>query len=405
MHGCVFHCNYKFLCGNILIRHGRPYSAYRAVPKNAVSLSYGREWGIYMTHDTYTDYYYCEDKQNTSFEIHNSTSDINSFYQITTPFQVTYQVCSGTGSGDYLNTITLSEDNSHFMQENMELHNYRFQERAPHFHDFFEIMLILDGTVIQRIEHQDYLYNTGSCCLMNRSLCHMETFSSSARILFLGLSVPFIEELFASCQSSFFSKEREIMQSSLYQFICGDIKTPGQKAYLDFIPTCQNPNNDDMMHAYAQNLIQTMLFPNFGSSYQVKALICQLLQYLSSPQNYHCTLMELSKSSDFLLFSRISHLLEENDGRISRTALERSLNYSGNYLNRIINKYTGMCLFDYGMIFCMKKAEYYLANTDEPIADIVNHLHFSNKAHFYSIFKEKYGMTPNEYRRLKRSGE
>lgn len=348
--------------------------------------------------------YYCEDKQNASFEIYNIESDISSFYQITTPFQVTYQVCSGTELEDYLNTITLSEDNSHFMQESMKLHNYRFQESAPHFHDFFEIMLILEGTVIQRIENKDYLYNTGSVCLINRSLCHIETFSSSARILFIGLSVSFIEELFASIQSSYFSVEKKMTQSILYQFISEDIKSPGKKTYLDFIPTYQNQASDNTLHLYAEKLMQTMLFPEFGSSYQVKATICQLLKYLSSPGNYHCTLIELSKDSDFLLFSRISHLLEENDGRISRSDLEMSLNYSGNYLNRIINKYTGMCLFDYGMIFCMKKAEYYLANTDESIADIMNHLHFSNKTHFYTIFKKKYGMTPNEYRRQKING-
>lgn len=60
--------------------------------------------------------------------------------------------------------------------------------------------------------------------------------------------------------------------------------------------------------------------------------------------------------NDFILFSHICHLLEDTDGRISRSELEQILNYSGNYLNTIVKKYTHKCLFDYGQTFCMKKA-------------------------------------------------
>lgn len=343
--------------------------------------------------------YYSEDNASSPLEIRNSHSRFSSFFQLNAPFQVTYQFCSGTTTEDYLNTFTMSSDNSYFSQETMMLHNYCFTKHAPHFHDYFEIMLVLEGTVLQRIENKDYLYNTGSCCLINRSLCHIETFNSTSKILFIGLSVEFIEELFNSCQSAYFGKEKEIVDSELYRFIMSDIKSPGKKSYLDYIPAWQNQSNNSNLHSLTEELINAILFPGFGSSYQLKAIICRLLEYLSTPSNYHCTCVELNRDNDFLLFARITHLLEENDGRVSRTELERSLNYSGNYLNRITNKYTGMCLFDYGMTFCLKKAEDYLANTKEPVSDIAARLGFSNRTHFYTLFKKKYGMTPNEYRK------
>lgn len=343
--------------------------------------------------------YYSEDNASSPLEIRNSHSRFSSFFQLNAPFQVTYQFCSGTATEDYLNTFTMSSDNSYFSQETMMLHNYCFTKHAPHFHDYFEIMLVLEGTVLQRIENKDYLYNTGSCCLINRSLCHIETFNSTSKILFIGLSVEFIEELFNSCQSAYFGKEKEIVDSELYRFIMSDIKSPGKKSYLDYIPAWQNQSNNSNLHSLTEELINAILFPGFGSSYQLKAIICRLLEYLSTPSNYHCTCVELNRDNDFLLFARITHLLEENDGRVSRTELERSLNYSGNYLNRITNKYTGMCLFDYGMTFCLKKAEDYLANTKEPVSDIAARLGFSNRTHFYTLFKKKYGMTPNEYRK------
>ncbi|MCM1088007.1 MAG: AraC family transcriptional regulator [Muribaculaceae bacterium] len=346
-----------------------------------------------------SDNYYYEDNASSPIDIRNARSRFSSFFQLNAPFQVTYQFCSGTTKQDYLNTFTLSGSDSYFSQETMMFHNYRFMKHAPHFHDYFEIMLVLEGTVLQRIEDKDYLYNTGSCCLINRSLCHIETFNSASKILFIGLSVEFIKELFDSCQSACFGREKEIIDSELYHFIMSDIDSPGRKSYLDFIPAWQNQSNSSNLHRMTEELINTILFPGFGSSYQFKAIICHLLQYLSTPSNYHCTCVELNRDNDFLLFARITHLLEENDGRVSRTELERSLNYSGNYLNRISNKYTGMCLFDYGMTFCLEKAAHYLTETDCSISDIATKLCFSNRTHFYTLFKEKYGKTPNEYRK------
>lgn len=100
------------------------------------------------------------------------------------------------------------------------------------------------------------------------------------------------------------------------------------------------------------------------------------------------------------MFSRISHLLEDTNGHMSKSRLEETLNYSGNYLNTIVNKYTGMCLFDYGMSFCLKKAELMLKNSNDSISNIALKLGFSNRTHFYKLFKGKYGVTPKEFREI-----
>lgn len=102
--------------------------------------------------------------------------------------------------------------------------------------------------------------------------------------------------------------------------------------------------------------------------------------------------------NDFILFSHICHLLEDTDGRISRSELEQILNYSGNYLNTIVKKYTHKCLFDYGQTFCRKKAATLLKETTSSISEIMEELHFTNTTHFYKCFKEHYHMTPNQFR-------
>lgn len=336
--------------------------------------------------------------KSSSINVQNTESDINRFYHMDVPFQVTLECCSGSEPEDYVNVVTLSADRAVLYQESSAAKNYTHTNDIVHFHDFFEFVIVLEGHIIQKIEGKDYQYAAGSCCLINRSLCHLEHYHDKCKVLFIGMTPEFVSELFASAKASSFQTEKKICSGEIYQFITTDIKNPGEKAYLDFIPTYQNQQNIETLLSLANAMIHLLLYPEFGASYQMRGLLCTFMSYLSSPQHYHCSHICLDTSSDFLIISRVTHLFEERDGRISRAEFESLLNYSGDYLNRIVNKYTGMCLYDFGMTFCLKKAAKLLTETNESISTIAEKLHFTNRTHFYNLFKAKYGVTPKKYR-------
>ncbi len=348
------------------------------------------------------------DSSDSSINVRNGDSDFSRFYHMNVPFQVTLEYCDGPEPEDYVNVVTLSFEKAVFYQESLAMKNYSYTKNAPHFHDFFEFVIVLEGTIVQKIEGKDYLYPAGSCCLINRNLRHMERYQSQCRVLYIGLSPGFVTELFASAQNAFFAGEKQIYDSTLYHFITTDLEIAGERAYLDFIPTYQNhrcvacQNHPSAAHLYsmAEDLIRTLLYPGFGASYQIRGLLCAFISVLSSQAHYHCTSIQLDTNSDFLLFSRITRLFEESDGRMTRTEMEQQLHYSGDYLNRIVNKFADMCFFDYGMTFCLKKAAECLTETEESISAIAARLKFTNRTHFYALFKEKYGVTPKEYRKL-----
>ena len=118
------------------------------------------------------------------------------------------------------------------------------------------------------------------------------------------------------------------------------------------------------------------------------------MQYLDKKEDYHISCVQLNSSSDQLLFFRIGHLMEDTDGRMSRADLEKALCYSGNYINTVVHKYSGMCLYDYGMTFTLKKAAWLLEETKKPVSAIEIQLGFTNRTHFYKMFKNRYGVTP-----------
>ena len=319
-------------------------------------------------------------------------------YQIKAPFQITFISCTGNSEDDFLNITTLSGNRSLHYRQGIVPHHKQYHAKILHLHDYFELLIVLEGTITQRIEDKEYLYTPGSCCLINRSLYHMEDYNGAARVLFIGFSVDFIKELFEDCAVADFPQEKEILNSTFYQFTMQDIDNPGSKAYLDFIPALGNQTSTDMLHNINSSIMEVMLHPTFGATHQLKGLFSLLIANLSNPEYFHCTEISLAQNSDALLFARVSHLIEEKVGRITREELSRQLNYSGDYINRIVNKFTGLCLFDYAMNFCMKKAADELTHTKKSISEIALELQFSNRTHFYKLFKEKYGVTPKEFR-------
>ncbi|MDO5338201.1 MAG: AraC family transcriptional regulator [Eubacteriales bacterium] len=344
------------------------------------------------------------DDFSPALRIQNLNSSLAYMYHMKTPFLVTLETCSGTEAEDYINFLTLSSQDAHFNCQSSQEHHMEFLKRPPHFHDYFELILVLKGSITQKIENKDYYYPAGACCMINRGLSHMEDFNSQAKVLFVGLSTDFIKEILCSSKSAYFANEKDILQSEICRFIEADIKNAGIKSYLDFIPAYKNHLFPTHLHTLTEEMLHLLLFPEFGATYRLKGLICQIIQYLSNPQYYHCTRITVDSSSDFLLFSRISHLMAERNGRISRSELEQSLNYTGDYLNRIIHKYSGMCTFDYAMTFCLKKTAEYLINTNDSISTIASRMNFSNRTHFYSLFKEHFGMTPKEFRKMHQKG-
>ena len=340
-------------------------------------------------------------RENKTLTVYNQNNTlVNQFYEMHSPFMVTYEFCSGIEEDDYINFATLSEKDQTIAQEPFTSHEEYFRLHPPHFHDYFELLIVLEGSVTQRIENREYRYDAGTCCLITRSLCHFETFGSSAKLIFIGMSAEFLREMFEAALHSETPEEAQIINGPIYEFIMNDIKSPGQKAYLDFIPSTQNTYGLGELGKWSKDMIMALLNPHFGTHFLSMGCISSIIGMLSSPEMYHCSLTSLDESSDFLIFSRVEHILQENHGRVSRNELSKQLNYSGDYINRIVNKYTGMCLSDYGMKFCLQQATILLKTTDAPISTIATDLGFTNRTFFYKVFDEAFGMTPKEYRAI-----
>ena len=224
--------------------------------------------------------------------------------------------------------------------------------------------------------------------------------SSDFRIFFLNLSKNYVKQLLESISDLYFAIEDNTSLHTLFHFLyknaCEEENT--KKEYLDFFPVYHNSDSYQVIYNLEEKITKTLLSPVAGSSFFINGFIFQLFDHLSNKELYHTTTVDIDYNNDFLIFTKLTHLLEDSDRQLTRHELSKLLNYSGDYLNRISKKYSGMTLFEYSMTFTIRKAEYYLLKTNYSVSQIISILGFTNRTHFYHIFDSKHHMTPKEYR-------
>jgi AraC-like DNA-binding protein len=340
-----------------------------------------------------------EDLKKKFIEVQNPDSNFNQYYHLSSPFSAVIETYRTDTDVPYFNISSFSPDScTHAIINDASMLEI-MKQRPLHQHDFFELMFVLQGEVCVKVENSSRIYSSGTGCIMNCNLRHVELLNNDFRIFFLNISKPFLQNLFQSTNLFHFTIE-QAKATSAFLFLNNNISsdTISQKEYLDFFPNYNSATSYNAFFRLAEQIISHTLSPSIGATFTISALICQLLDLISDINCYHLSQVNIDAGNDFIIFTKISHLLEDSNGRLSRSELTALLNYSGDYLNKICKRYTGMTLFEYGTTFSIRKAEYYLLKTDLTINEITTLLGYTNKSHFYKLFKSKHQMTPEAFR-------
>lgn len=273
---------------------------------------------------------------------------------------------------------------------------------SQHQHNCFEFTYVLEGTMYQVVEGKRYFYPAGSCCLMNLNTLHTEELSTDFTCLFLSVSPGLIRHLLEMRGLMLFAEERAVFENEIFRFLKKNLNNgkTNNKDFLDLVPKITYTEQVKIVHQVFEQMLHTLLAPEAGATCRILELLLRLIGILGQEKYYHLEHVDTHSNMESLLFARIDRLLSERHGRITHTELANILNYNGSYLGRIVKKYTGQCLFDYSMNFAMEYAAGQLRKTDRSISGIMAELNFGNRSHFYKIFKEHYGITPQQYREI-----
>lgn len=152
-----------------------------------------------------------------------------------------------------------------------------------------------------------------------------------------------------------------------------------------------------------QNLVENMVWTIFydlsnkRSCNQITMglLLLQLLNHMDK--------METGSSQfDKELAGGVLSYVEEHYKNGSLSELADIMGYDVYWLSREIKKRTGKTYKELLQTRRMNQAVYLLTSSTLPVADIIEAVGYDNTSYFYRKFKEKYGVSPKEYRERQR---
>lgn len=148
-----------------------------------------------------------------------------------------------------------------------------------------------------------------------------------------------------------------------------------------------------------QNLIENLIW-TIKNNIQNKRSINQLTMGVLFLQlmNHTDKVKVGDNNEDKELMLIILRYIEENYREGELTKLAKQLNYDLYWLSKKVRQLTGKNFTELIQNKRLNQAVFYLTSTNIAISDIGEQVGYGNLSFFHRIFKNKYGMTPKQYR-------
>lgn len=259
----------------------------------------------------------------------------------------------------------------------------RFVNFPRHRHNYVEVIYMCQGSTTHLVDGNKVVLEQGDLLFLNQNAVQeiMPAGQDDIAVNFIVLPE------FFNMAFSMMGEEENLLKEFLVGTLCGKNETTSYLYFhvADILPI--------------QNLVENMVWTIFydlsnkRSSNQITMglLLLQLLNYMDKMETG-------SKQYDKELTGVVLSYVEEHYRTGSLTELAGMLGYDVYWLSREIKKRTGKTYKELLQARRMSQAAYLLSSSRLPIVDIVESIGYDNTSYFYRKFKEKYGMSPKEYR-------
>ena len=263
----------------------------------------------------------------------------------------------------------------------------RFVNFPKHRHNYVELIYMCQGSTTHYIDGNKVVLEQGDLLFLNQH--------AQQEILPAGkedIAVNFI------ILPEFFNMAFAMMgeeDNALKEFLVGTLCRKNELAsYLYFHVSKILP---------IQNLIENMVWTIFYDMANKRScnqitmglLLLQLLNYMDKMETG-------SIRFDTELVGTVLNYIEEHYKSGSLTELAEMMKYDVYWLSREIKKRTGKTYKELLQNKRMSQAAYLLTSSAVPVTDIIESVGYDNTSYFYRKFRERYGMSPKEYRERNR---
>lgn len=261
---------------------------------------------------------------------------------------------------------------SNNLQEKIFIIAHQMNHNVPfHMHNFYEIIYVINVTVINQIYHKSIYLMPNSIFVMNLESKHALKIKDEQAIVF---NICLKADLFKEGIFKEFLNENSPISNFLREY--------KSKPYLYF-PFVKRNIIRYLLNEYEQN--------NFKMDYSVAALVLLLLDKLNQETNY-----SYFGITDHCL--KIIQYIEKHYANISVTKLANHFDYTPSYLSRYVKKYTGITIKQLITSARLDAAKKLLKESDYTIEQISLLVGYQSSSYFYKLFEKTFNMTPTEFR-------
>lgn len=259
----------------------------------------------------------------------------------------------------------------------------RFVHFPKHRHNYVEVIYMCQGTTTHIVDGNEVVLEEGDLLFLNQN-AQQEILPAGEQDIAVNFIV--LPEFFNTAFSMMGAED-----NSLKDFLVGTLCGKNDRtSYLYFHVSDVLP---------IQNLVENMvwtIYYDMGNKRSCNQITMGLLflQLLN-----HMDKMETGSTQfDTELTGTVLKYIEEHykDGSLSELA--EMMNYDIYWLSREIKKRTGKTYKELLQTKRMNQAVYLLSSSTLPVADVIESVGYDNTSYFYRKFKEKYGVSPKEYR-------
>ena len=260
---------------------------------------------------------------------------------------------------------------------------YHKENEYPHNHDFFEMSYVYRGAFHNTIEGYTIKQPENTLVLLSPQAKHCcDTVNHQDIVFNFLIKRELIENIFLQM----FSESEPVCRfflDSLYN-------VRQQKPYLFF--ECDN---------VLISLIHSMIEEYFGQQefYQsiIKSKLTELFSRLSRMHKQQNR--ELGETDSYQLMVQIETYLEQNYSTATLSSMAKFFHYTPSYLSKLIQQQFQKKFSTLLQEIRLQYACRYLGYSSLPIDQVVELVGYTDVSHFYRVFKQKYGVSPNQYRK------
>lgn len=260
----------------------------------------------------------------------------------------------------------------------------RFAYFPKHRHNYIEVVYMCTGSTTHIIDGAEVVLKSGELLFLNRYAAQEVLPAGSGDIAVNFIVLP-----------QFFDRAFEMLgneNNQFRQFLIECLLGKGEKypGFLHFkvadVLTVQN---------LMENMVWSVLNNQPGQRVTSQMTMGLLFLHL---MNYTDRIPDTERAGEQGLLFVVLRYIEDHYREASLAELARGLNYDLPWMSRRIKLACGKNFKELLQTKRLNRAEFLLRTTRIPVAEISAQVGYNNTSYFYRIFRERYGLSPREYR-------